>query len=124
MQLLWLPAIQEQLALNEKNPASALNIQQAAQALKANSCLTICPTAQECERRNGYCASPPNGPRNRAFLGAGGCLAAKFGTSDRQRLYGTQSNLRGTVAADELHTAANASKLILIAAKTNPRRAQ
>jgi serine/threonine protein kinase/Tfp pilus assembly protein PilF len=30
MQLLWLPAIQEQLALNEKNPASALNIQQAA----------------------------------------------------------------------------------------------
>ena len=30
MQLLWLPAIQEQLALNEKNPASALNIQEAA----------------------------------------------------------------------------------------------
>jgi hypothetical protein len=30
MQLLWLPAIQEQLALNEKNPASVLNIQQAA----------------------------------------------------------------------------------------------
>ena len=30
MQLPWVPAIQEQLALNEKNPASALNIEQAA----------------------------------------------------------------------------------------------
>ena len=30
MQLLWLPAIQAQVALNEKNPASVLNALQAA----------------------------------------------------------------------------------------------
>ena len=34
MQLLWLPAIQEQLAVNEKNPVSALNIQQAAHPME------------------------------------------------------------------------------------------